>query len=224
MDVEGIDPVAVYAALMSTLVRTVLVKRTSGSSTRLPTMVVWLPAAICLLLKVVAVAGRRVPHQLLAAVASLDDRQLDGALRATVTSQLLVARPGQDGYDLVTPCSVRRSTLTCCPANGPACPPPSPTPSPTCSVRVSWTGRTPPPRWPRIGAGRMICQRRWSGRCERPSPARHWRRGRRGDLRAWPPVRDGRRLTHPICPSCFRSFPQRVGDRTDASRPRPRRP
>jgi hypothetical protein len=79
----------------------------------------------------------------------------------------------------------------------PACAPPSPTPSPTCSVRVSWTGRTPPPRWPRIGAGRTICQRRWSGRCERPSPARHWRRGRRGDLRAWPPVRDGRRLTHP---------------------------
>jgi len=46
---------------------------------------VWLSAAICLLLKVVAVAGRRVPHQLLAAVAGLDDRQLDGALRAAVT-------------------------------------------------------------------------------------------------------------------------------------------
>ena len=41
-----------------------------------------------------------VPHQLLAAVAGLDDRQLDGALRAAVPSQLLVARPGQDGYDL----------------------------------------------------------------------------------------------------------------------------
>jgi predicted ATPase len=53
-----------------------------------------------LLLKVVAVAGRRVPHQLVAAVAGLDDRQLDGALRAAVTSQLLVVRPGQDGYDL----------------------------------------------------------------------------------------------------------------------------
>jgi hypothetical protein len=52
-----------------------------------------------LLLKV-AVAGRRVPHRLVAAVAGLDDRQLDGALRAAVTSQLLVARPGQDGYDL----------------------------------------------------------------------------------------------------------------------------
>jgi predicted ATPase len=62
-------------------------------------MVVWLSAAICLLLKVVAVAGRRVPHQLLAAVAGLDHRQLDGALRAAVTSQLL-ARSGQEGYDL----------------------------------------------------------------------------------------------------------------------------
>ena len=41
-----------------------------------------------------------MPHRLVAAVAGLDDRQLDGALRAAVTSQLLVARPGQDGDDL----------------------------------------------------------------------------------------------------------------------------
>jgi len=34
-------------------------------------MVVWLSAAICLLVKVVAVAGRRVPHQLLAAAAAV---------------------------------------------------------------------------------------------------------------------------------------------------------
>jgi DNA-binding CsgD family transcriptional regulator len=51
-------------------------------------------------LAVVAVAGRRVPHRLLAAVAGLDDGQLDGALREAVASQLLVTRPGQDGYDL----------------------------------------------------------------------------------------------------------------------------
>jgi hypothetical protein len=92
--------IASYASGLWPAAMPVLVKRSSGSSTRLPTMVVWLSAAICLLLKVVAVAGRRVPHQLLAAVAGLDDRQLDGALRAAVTSQLLVARPGQDGYDL----------------------------------------------------------------------------------------------------------------------------
>ena len=91
--------IASYASGLWPAAMPVLVKRSSGSSTRLPTMVVWLSAAICLLLKV-AVAGRRVPHQLLAAVAGLDDRQLDGALRAAVTSQLLVARPGQDGYDL----------------------------------------------------------------------------------------------------------------------------
>jgi DNA-binding CsgD family transcriptional regulator/tetratricopeptide (TPR) repeat protein len=51
-------------------------------------------------LEVVAVAGRQVSHQLLATVASLDDRQLDGALREAVASQLLVTRPGEDGYDV----------------------------------------------------------------------------------------------------------------------------
>jgi hypothetical protein len=49
-------------------------------------------------LRVAAVAGRQVSHRLLAAVAGLDDRQLDGALRQAVAHQLLVARPGQDGY------------------------------------------------------------------------------------------------------------------------------
>jgi DNA-binding NarL/FixJ family response regulator len=51
-------------------------------------------------LNVVAVAGRQVPHGLLASVAGLTDRQLDGALRAVVASQLLVAGPGPDGYDV----------------------------------------------------------------------------------------------------------------------------
>jgi DNA-binding CsgD family transcriptional regulator len=49
-------------------------------------------------LEVAAVAGRQVPHRLLAAVAGLDDRQLDGALRQAVAQQLLVTEPGQDGY------------------------------------------------------------------------------------------------------------------------------
>jgi class 3 adenylate cyclase/DNA-binding CsgD family transcriptional regulator len=52
------------------------------------------------MLEVVAVASRRVPHRLLASVAGLDDRQLDGALRAAVASQLLVTTPGEDGYDV----------------------------------------------------------------------------------------------------------------------------
>ena len=51
-------------------------------------------------LTVVAVAGRRVSHRLLAAVAGLDDEQLVRALRAGVASQLLVTQPGQDGYDV----------------------------------------------------------------------------------------------------------------------------
>jgi DNA-binding CsgD family transcriptional regulator len=49
-------------------------------------------------LRVAAVAGRQVSHRLLAAVAGLDDQQLEGALRQAVAQQLLVTEPGQDGY------------------------------------------------------------------------------------------------------------------------------
>jgi DNA-binding CsgD family transcriptional regulator/tetratricopeptide (TPR) repeat protein len=59
-----------------------------------------LPEPARQVIEVVAVAGRQVPHRLLAAVADLDDRQLDGALRAAVASQLLVTAPGEDGYDV----------------------------------------------------------------------------------------------------------------------------
>jgi DNA-binding CsgD family transcriptional regulator/tetratricopeptide (TPR) repeat protein len=49
---------------------------------------------------VVAVAGREVSHRLLAAVVGLDNRALVEALRAAVTSQLLVTTPGADGYQV----------------------------------------------------------------------------------------------------------------------------
>jgi DNA-binding CsgD family transcriptional regulator/tetratricopeptide (TPR) repeat protein len=49
-------------------------------------------------LAVVAVAGRPAPHQLLAAIAGLDGRALVTALREAVAHQLLVTRPGEDGY------------------------------------------------------------------------------------------------------------------------------
>jgi DNA-binding CsgD family transcriptional regulator/tetratricopeptide (TPR) repeat protein len=49
--------------------------------------------------RVAAVAGRRVPHALLAAVAGLGQRQLTQALREAVGQQLLVTRPGWDGYE-----------------------------------------------------------------------------------------------------------------------------
>ena len=62
-----------------------------------------LPEPTRQVLAAVAVAGRRVPHRLLAAVAGLDDGQLDGALREGVASQLLVVRPGEDGYDVRHP-------------------------------------------------------------------------------------------------------------------------
>jgi DNA-binding CsgD family transcriptional regulator/tetratricopeptide (TPR) repeat protein len=49
---------------------------------------------------VAALAGRRVPHRLLAAVSGLEDQPLVHSLRAAVTDQLLVTRPDQDGYEL----------------------------------------------------------------------------------------------------------------------------
>jgi DNA-binding CsgD family transcriptional regulator/tetratricopeptide (TPR) repeat protein len=51
-------------------------------------------------LAVVAVAGRQVPHRLLAAVAGLDDEALTEGLRAAVAAQLLVRTAGADGYDV----------------------------------------------------------------------------------------------------------------------------
>jgi DNA-binding CsgD family transcriptional regulator/tetratricopeptide (TPR) repeat protein len=59
-----------------------------------------LPEPARQVLAVVAVAGRRVPHRLLAAVAGLQERPLIRALRAATSRQLLVTRPGQDGYDV----------------------------------------------------------------------------------------------------------------------------
>jgi DNA-binding NarL/FixJ family response regulator len=59
-----------------------------------------LPAPARQVLRVVAVAGRRVPHRLLAAVAALDQQTLEEALHAGVADRLLVTRPGQDGYDV----------------------------------------------------------------------------------------------------------------------------
>jgi DNA-binding CsgD family transcriptional regulator len=49
-------------------------------------------------LAVAAVAGRQVPHRLLATVADLDDPELAEALRIVIAHRLLVTRPGEDGY------------------------------------------------------------------------------------------------------------------------------
>jgi DNA-binding CsgD family transcriptional regulator/tetratricopeptide (TPR) repeat protein len=51
-------------------------------------------------LAVVAVAGRRTSHGLLAAVTGLKDRQLDTAVGAAVANQLLVTTPDLDGYEV----------------------------------------------------------------------------------------------------------------------------
>jgi DNA-binding CsgD family transcriptional regulator/tetratricopeptide (TPR) repeat protein len=50
-------------------------------------------------LAAIAVTGRQVPHRLLTAVTGLDEQQLVKALREAVAHQLLVTRPGEDGYD-----------------------------------------------------------------------------------------------------------------------------
>jgi predicted ATPase len=59
-----------------------------------------LPEQAWQVLAVVAVAGRRVSHRLLALVADLDDQALIEALRAAVAGQLLVTVPSEDGYDV----------------------------------------------------------------------------------------------------------------------------
>jgi hypothetical protein len=57
-----------------------------------------LPDPASKVLEVVAMAGRRTSHRLLAAVVGLDDQGLVKALRAAVGSQLLVTVPDLDGY------------------------------------------------------------------------------------------------------------------------------
>jgi DNA-binding CsgD family transcriptional regulator len=56
-----------------------------------------LPERARQVVRVAAVAGRQVPHWLLAAVVGVEDLQLENALRAAVEDQLLVTRG--DGYD-----------------------------------------------------------------------------------------------------------------------------
>jgi predicted ATPase len=70
-------------------------------------------------LRVAAVVGRRAPHRLVAAVAGLDDRRLDQALREAVAGKLLATRPGGTATSSGTPCSGRSPTPTCCRASGP---------------------------------------------------------------------------------------------------------
>jgi predicted ATPase/DNA-binding CsgD family transcriptional regulator len=58
-----------------------------------------LPEPARQVLAVVAVAGRRVPHRLLAAVAGRDDDTLVAMLRTAVAVRSLVTQPAEDGYE-----------------------------------------------------------------------------------------------------------------------------
>ena len=60
--------------------------------------VLGLPEPTRQVLRVAAVAGRQVPHRLLATVSALDDHELAAALRPAVDRQLLVTPSGEDGY------------------------------------------------------------------------------------------------------------------------------
>ena len=81
-----------------------LLERVRAGSATLPTTlrdllqgrIEALPEPAQKVLRVAAVAGRHVPHRLLAAVAGLDEERLDEALRAAVTHQLLINR--ENGY------------------------------------------------------------------------------------------------------------------------------
>jgi predicted ATPase len=81
-----------------------LLESLRGGSATLPTTlrdllqgrIETLPEPARQVLRVAAVAGRQVPHPLLAAVACLDEGRLEAALREAVSHQLLVIR--EDGY------------------------------------------------------------------------------------------------------------------------------
>jgi predicted ATPase len=82
-----------------------------------------LPEPARQVLEAVAVAGRQVSHRLLATVAGLTDRQLDGALREAVANQLLVTAPGEDGYDVRHALLREVIDADLLPANRPGCTP-----------------------------------------------------------------------------------------------------
>jgi hypothetical protein len=110
-----------------------------------------LPEPASQVLAVVAVAGRRVPHRLLAAVAGRDDDTLVARLRTAVADQLLVTQPAEDGYEFRHACSARSSRPTCCPANGPGSTASTPRHWPTAPSWPVAHRRWPRPSLPSIG-------------------------------------------------------------------------
>ena len=87
-----------------------------------------LPPATQQVLRLAAVAGRRVEHELLAAVSELPDDELEQALRDAVTHHVLVDRHRQAAMPTCsgTRCCARRSTPSCCPASAAGCTPATP--------------------------------------------------------------------------------------------------
>ena len=110
-----------------------------------------LPESARHVLEVVAVAGRRVPHRLVAAVAGLEDQRLVQALRTAVADQLLVIRPDQDGYELRHALLAEVIEADLLPGERARHTPPTPARSPSGQNWPMPHRRWPRPRWPPTG-------------------------------------------------------------------------
>jgi hypothetical protein len=102
-------------------------------------------------LSAVAVAGRRVPHRLLAAVVGLDHQQLVGGLRAAISDQLLVTAAGQDGYDVRHALFREVIDADLLPGERMNCMPVMPTRSPGGQSWPKGRSRPSRPNWPSTG-------------------------------------------------------------------------
>jgi hypothetical protein len=119
------------------------------------------PAAVTQqVLRLAAVAGRRVEHDLLAAVSQLPDDELDQALRDAVAHHVLVA-DASDAY-VFRHALLREAIYTeLLPASAAGCTPATPSSSPSTARRARRPS-SPTTRWPRT-----TCRSRWPPRCGR---------------------------------------------------------
>ena len=150
-----------------------------------------LPAMAQRVLRIAAVSGRKVRHEVLAAVSDLGDDELEQALRDAVAHHVLVpdrerAPPrarAPTATSSATRCCARRCTRSCCPASAPAARPVRAT-ARRAGRGVGDRRRARPPRLcgPRPAAGPVRVHRRRGG-------GRLARRARRGAV----PARTGAR-------------------------------
>lgn len=117
------------------------------------------------ILRVAAVGGTRFGHGLLLRVAGLPEAELEGALRAAVTAQLVVGIRTA-GTNSGTPSSGRPSTTICCPASTRVCTPGMPPRS--RPSRTWWPSAGRRPRSRTTGTRPTSAPARWSPRAGQP--------------------------------------------------------